>query len=129
MQHTKIIIKKLSASLFGKEQGEGSSLNANSSRACSDDSGGSSHGYQVRRRSQCAPRVVQAAAARHVAHHLQDLLNVCLQDNQQPACPIYHHDVGQPTPDNNTQFSNQSQVRKFYIVCLACFRVDAAPAG
>ncbi|WIA44478.1 hypothetical protein OEZ86_007222 [Tetradesmus obliquus] len=46
MQHTKIINKKLSASLFGKEQGEGSSLNTNGSTACSDDSNGSSDGFQ-----------------------------------------------------------------------------------
>uniref|UniRef100_A0A383WHZ9 RRM domain-containing protein n=1 Tax=Tetradesmus obliquus TaxID=3088 RepID=A0A383WHZ9_TETOB len=46
MQHTKIIIKKLSASLFGKEQGEGSSLNTNGSTSCFDDSNDSSDGFQ-----------------------------------------------------------------------------------
>jgi hypothetical protein len=55
MQHTKIIIKKLATSLFGKEQGEGSSLHTIGSTSCSDDSGGSSHGYQVRRRLSARP--------------------------------------------------------------------------
>jgi hypothetical protein len=57
MQHTKIIIKKLSASLFGKEQGEGHSLSTNGSTSCSDDNSGCSDG-QVRLCNKCPPRVV-----------------------------------------------------------------------
>jgi hypothetical protein len=71
MQHTKIIIKKLSASLFGKEQGEGSSPTTNGSTTCSDDSSGSgsSDGYQVRRSVRACREwsKQQLATASHIA--------------------------------------------------------------
>uniref|UniRef100_A0A383WI30 RRM domain-containing protein n=1 Tax=Tetradesmus obliquus TaxID=3088 RepID=A0A383WI30_TETOB len=82
MQHTKIIIKKLSASLFGKEQGEGSSLNTNGSTSCFDDSNDSSDGFQASE-SSCSPQLQPAKDAAASAASAPQQPRVAQQQQQQ----------------------------------------------